>query len=93
MIRLESAVPVVTATGRRHRRAIPGSGIAAPTAAVTVRLAGLAAIAVGFFLSYLGLLSLVSFPFERYFVGAVIFLPSTLCAMLFVLWRRILTAW
>ena len=57
------------------------------------RLAGLAAIAVGFFLGYLALLSLVSFPFERYFVGAVIFLPSTLCAMLFVLWRRILTAW
>ncbi len=56
------------------------------------RLICFASLGVVFFLSYLLLLSLVSLPYDRYYFGTVLFLPSVLCAGLFVLWRRILTA-
>jgi hypothetical protein len=55
-------------------------------------LIGLPALGVGYFAAYLLLVSLVSFPFTRYFVSLTLFLPSALCAQLFVLWRRILPA-
>lgn len=55
-------------------------------------LIGLLALGVGYFAAYLLLVSLVSFPFTRYFVSLTLFLPSALCAQLFVMWRRILPA-
>jgi len=42
--------------------------------------------------AYLLLVSLISFPFTRYFVSLTLFLPSALCAQFFVMWRRILPA-
>ena len=50
-------------------------------------LACLALAAVGFFLTYLTLTSCVSFPFRRYFVSTVLFIPSALVAILFECWR------
>ena len=55
-------------------------------------LVGLLALGVGYFAAYLLLVSLVSFPFTRYFVSLTLFLPSALCAQLFVMWGRILPA-
>ena len=45
----------------------------------------------GYFLGYLLLVALVSFPFYRYFVGMIVFLPCLLCVELFEVWRRILS--
>jgi hypothetical protein len=55
-------------------------------------LVGLLVLGVGYFTAYLLLVSLVSFPFTRYFVSLTLFLPSALSAQLFVMWRRILPA-
>ena len=52
-------------------------------------LVGLLALGVGYFAAYLLVISLVSFPFTRYFVSLTLFLPSALCAQLFVMWQRI----
>jgi len=57
---------------------------------VLTTLIGLLALGVGYFAAYLMLVSLVSFPFTRYFVSLTLFLPSALSAQLFVLWHRIL---
>ncbi|MGB5161191.1 MAG: hypothetical protein WBO69_06095 [Thermoanaerobaculia bacterium] len=57
---------------------------------VLAALIGLLALGVGYFAAYLLLVSLVSFPFTRYFVSLTLFLPSALCAQLFVMWQRIL---
>lgn len=57
---------------------------------VLAALIGLLALGVGYFAAYLLLVSLVSFPFTRYFVSLTLFLPSALCAQLFVIWQRIL---
>ena len=59
---------------------------------VLATLIGLLALGVGYFAAYLLLVSLISFPFTRYFVSLTLFLPSALCAQLFVMWRRILPA-
>ena len=53
-------------------------------------LIGLLTLGVGYFAAYLMLVSLVSFPFTRYLVSLTLFLPSALCAQLFVMWRQIL---
>ena len=55
-------------------------------------LIGLLVLGVGYFAAYLMLVSLVSFPFTRYFVSLTLLLPSALCAQLFAMWRRILPA-
>ena len=55
-------------------------------------LISLLVLGVGYFAAYLMLVSLVSFPFTRYFVSLTLFLPSALCAQLFVMWQRILPA-
>jgi hypothetical protein len=57
-----------------------------------VTLISLLALGVGYFAAYLLLVSLVSFPFSRYFVSLTVFLPSALCTQLFAMWRRILPA-
>lgn len=53
-------------------------------------LIALLVLGVGYFGAYLVLVSLVSFPFERYFVSLTLFLPSALTAQMFVMWRRVL---
>jgi hypothetical protein len=53
-------------------------------------LIGLGALALGYFGAYLLLVALVSFPFPRYFISIVVFLPSLLFALLFEAWRLIL---
>jgi len=55
-------------------------------------LVALLAIGVGYFAAYLLLISLVSFPFTRYFVSLTLFLPSALTVQLFVMWRGVLKA-
>lgn len=57
---------------------------------ITATLIGLLLLGVGYLATYLLLVSLVSFPFSRYFVSMTLFLPSALCAQLFVIWQRIL---
>ncbi len=64
--------------------------IAGPEPSPHLVLLGLLALGLGYFLVYLLLVSLVSFPFARYFVSTLLFLPSALCAELFALWRAIL---
>ena len=49
----------------------------------------LSLLGVGFFSGYLLLVSLVSFPFTRYFQSMILFVPTMLCAQVFVIWRRI----
>lgn len=51
---------------------------AASTARVRASL-GVLLIGVGFFAAYVFLVSLLSFPFARYFQGAVLLLPGSLC--------------
>jgi hypothetical protein len=53
-------------------------------------LIGLLTLGAGYFAAYLLLVSLVSFPFTRYFVSLTVFLPSALCAQILVPWQRIL---
>jgi hypothetical protein len=48
-------------------------------------------VAVSYFLLYTFLISLVSFPFQRYFLSTILFLPSALTAILFEIWRRVFT--
>jgi uncharacterized membrane protein len=52
-------------------------------------LVALALLGVGFFSGYLVLVSLVSFPFTRYFESMILFVPTMLCAQLFAIWRQI----
>ncbi len=47
--------------------------------------------AVTFFCAYIGLIALISFPFQRYFVSAVILLPSMLVALLYETWTLVMT--
>lgn len=47
-------------------------------------------LGLGFFLSELLLISIVSWPWDRYLFGAALFLPSALSATLFALWRDVL---
>jgi hypothetical protein len=58
--------------------------------AVLSTLIGLVLLGAGYFAAYLLLVSLVSFPFVRYFVSLTLFLPSAICAQLWVMWSRIL---
>lgn len=55
-------------------------------------LVALLVLGTGYFAAYLLLVSLVSFPFTRYFVSLTLFLRSALTAQLFVMWRRVLKA-
>ena len=57
-----------------------------------MRVAGLAIVAAGFFLSKILLIALVSVsrPDGRYLAAAILLLPSALFAVLFELWRSIL---
>lgn len=50
----------------------------------------LAVLAIGYFASYLLLVSMTLFPFDRYFVSTTLFIPTALSAALFELWRGIL---
>ena len=84
LLLLTFPVERVLTRGRTRGRPLVGA-----TGRRLICFAGLSAV---FFLSYLLLLSLVSLPYDRYYFGTVLFLPSVLCAGLFVLWRRILTA-
>jgi hypothetical protein len=49
-------------------------------------------LATSYFLLYTLLISLVSFPFQRYFLSTILFLPSALIATLFEIWRGVLGA-
>ena len=53
-------------------------------------LAVITLVGCGYFFGYLLLVSLVSFPFERYFQSMIVFIPSVLCAQLYGIWCRIL---
>lgn len=48
--------------------------------------------AVAFFVFYMVLVALVSFPFKRYFASIALFLPPLLAALLFEVWRVVLPA-
>lgn len=52
-------------------------------------LACLVLAAIGFFVTYLLVVSCLSFPFPRYFVSAALLLPSALTALLAESWRLI----
>lgn len=54
------------------------------------RLVGLGCLTVGHFGAYLLLVSLVSFPFPRYFTSILLFVPALLCALIFESWRLII---
>ena len=81
------SVPIFLLTAR----ASPASGSSLEPV-ISSTLVGLLVLGVGYFTAYLLLVSLVSFPFTRYFVSLTLFLPSALSAQLFVMWRRILPA-
>ncbi len=49
-------------------------------------------LALSYFVIYLGLLSLVSWPFPRYFSAMILLLPSALALALVDVWRRLLGA-
>ena len=70
-------------------RPSPGSAVDLDSTIFST-LIGLLALGVGYFAAYLLLVSLVSFPFTRYFVSLTLFLPSALCVQLYVVWSRIL---
>jgi len=55
-------------------------------------LIALLVLGVGYFATYLLLVSLVSFPAPQYFVSMTLFLPSAICVQVFEIWRRILTS-
>ncbi len=77
----------------------------APTSSVRIRddpdpadhpttqqtLIALLILGVGFFSGYLFLVSLISFPFTRYFQSMILFAPTMLCAQLFAIWRQIVS--
>jgi len=69
-----------------------GASISPLESNVLSTLIGLLVLGVGYFAAYLLLVSLISFPFTRYFVSLTLFLPCALCAQLFLMWRRILPA-
>ena len=52
-------------------------------------LVSLIILGLGYFVIYLLLVSLVSFPFQRYFQSMILFLPTTMCVQVFEIWRRI----
>ncbi len=71
-----------------------GAGAEAPEARWSARTRALVAlliVGVGYFATYLLLVSVVSFPAPQYFVSMTLFLPSAICVQLFEIWRRILT--
>ena len=72
------------AGGRRFGPLAAGSG----GEALRLILA-LGALGLSFFLAYVALISLLSFPFSRYYYGTVLLLPSALCFSLAVVWREI----
>ena len=80
---------------RRHRATPPTNdqGVAKTARAGPSERESLIVIAllgIGFFFGYLFLVSLVSFPFTRYFQSMILFLPSMLATQVFALWREIL---
>jgi hypothetical protein len=75
------ALPVSWVIGARSRRT-DGGGRS------DVRPFGLFLVGVLYFVANLLLLALVTFPFARYFAGAVLLLPSVLCVELFELGRK-----
>jgi hypothetical protein len=60
--------------------------------AVLSSVIGLVLLGTGYFAAYLLLISEVSLPFVRYLVSSTLFLPSAICAQLWVMWSRILPA-
>jgi hypothetical protein len=54
------------------------------------RIAGLLLLGTSYFLGYVLLISLLSFPFDRYYYGTVLLLPSVLCVALAAAWGAIL---
>ncbi len=80
------SLPVLVVARRRHRRGPSGRSAAGRP------LLALGALGTGYFVTYLALVSLVSYPFARYFVSTTLLLPSVLAAALFEIWRRILVA-
>ncbi len=89
LLLLVCSLPVALLRGPTARlRHAPGDGPA--EASPDLLLLGLLVLGLGYFLAYLFLVSLVSFPFLRYFRSMILFLPSALCAELFEIWRGIL---
>ncbi len=56
-------------------------------------LACFALAALSFYAAYILGISLVSFPFERYFVSTVVFIPPLLAVVLTEAWSGILRGW
>jgi len=52
-------------------------------------VSALGVLGLSFFLAYVALISLLSFPFSRYYYGTVLLLPSALCFSLAVIWQEI----
>ncbi|MDH3403043.1 MAG: hypothetical protein OES32_12995 [Acidobacteriota bacterium] len=73
----------------RRRGIVPaaGEGSRVPEAAGLLLLGG------SYFLAYVLLISLLSFPFSRYYYGTVLLLPSALCAAAAALWATALAGW
>ncbi|MCZ6507911.1 MAG: hypothetical protein O7A04_07690 [Acidobacteria bacterium] len=60
--------------------------------AMAPQLLGMLLLGVTFFLAYIFLVSLLSYPFTRYYYGTVLLLPSALCVVLAALWGEVLGA-
>jgi hypothetical protein len=66
-------------------------GALRPPASNELLAASLALLAAGvsYFVAYTLLISLLSFPFSRYYYGSILLLPSGLCAVLAALWLQV----
>ncbi len=51
---------------------------------------GLLLLGSSYFFGYVLLISLLSFPFDRYYYGTVLLLPSALCVTVAAVWEALL---
>lgn len=63
-----------------------GGLLPAPQPGARAASLSLLVLGISYFAAYILLISLVSFPFGRYYTSAVLLLPSALCAALAALW-------
>jgi hypothetical protein len=75
---------------RRPSQEVPADSQKTFAGSRAATLTMLAILAVGYFVAYLLVVSCTYFPFDRYFVSLTLFIPSSLTAVLFEMWRRIL---
>ena len=89
-----SVVPAALIQRARRRRSDDqAAGAARRGLEESYAAIGLAILGISYAAIYMFLTSLVSFPFERYYLSIVLLLPTALCALLFEVWRRQVAGW